>query len=328
MKFPSIEAKEFRELLDLIPANICVLDETGQIIFTNTHWEVFAKTRGISEPSIVGVGANYFDFCSVVKGISEEHMNGIQAVLKHEIPTYESEYFCDLEEGRLWFAIKVVAQKGRSGCWIFHFDITQKKKLEEESSRNEALYKNLSDHSPAIIYMKNMYGKYIHINKKAEDIFGVKNEEVVGKNPFEVFPREVAEQFVKNDRKVMGSSSPQEVEEVIPHKGGVMTVLSLQFPLTDSDGKLMGIAGISTDITDRKAAEEELEKYKKNLEEALSINEEKLQLHLEATTNGVWDWDLTTDKVFFSSRWLESLGYKPDELKPDIDSWKKLVHPR
>jgi PAS domain S-box-containing protein len=327
LKFPSIDAKEFRDLLDLIPANICVLDETGQIIFANTSWEVFAKTYGISEPSKAGVGANYLEFCSAAQEISEEHMNGIQAVLDREIPTFESEYFCDVEEEKLWFVMKAVTQKGRSGCWIFHFDITQKKKLEEESSRNEALYKNLSDHSPAIIYTKDMYGKYIHINKKAEDIFGVKNEEVVGKNPFEVFSRDIAEQFVKNDRKVMGSSSPQEVEEVIPYKGGVMTVLSQQFPLIDSDGKLMGIAGISTDITDRKAAEEELGKYKKDLEEALSINEEKLQLLLQATTNGVWDWDLTTNKVLFSPRWLESLGYNPGELNPDIDSWKKLVHP-
>ena len=72
----------------------------------------------------------------------------------------------------------------------------------------------------------------------------MKNVEVVGKNPFEVFPREIAEQFVKNDRKVMGSLSPQEVEEVIHYKGGLMTVLSLQFPLIGSNGKLMGIAGI------------------------------------------------------------------------------------
>ena len=88
-----------------------------------------------------------------------------------------------------------------------------------------------------------------------------------------------------------------------------MTVLSLQFQLIGSNGKLMGIAGISTDITDRKAAEEELGKYKRNLEEALLINEENPQLFLQATTNGIWDWDMTTDKVFFSPRWIESLGY-------------------
>ena len=79
--------------------------------------------------------------------------------------------------------MKAVAQKGRSRCWIFHFDITQNKKIEEESSKNEALYKNLSDHSPAIIYTKDMNGKYIHINKKAEEIFGVKNVEVVVTKP-------------------------------------------------------------------------------------------------------------------------------------------------
>ena len=70
-----------------------------------------------------------------------------------------------------------------------------------------------------------------------------------------------------------------------------------------------------------------MDKYKRNLEEALLINEENPQFFLQATTNRIWDWDMTTDKVFFSPRWLESLGYEPGELEPNIDSWEMLVHP-
>jgi len=145
LKIPSIETKEFRELLDLIPAIICVLDEMGQIIFTNTNWEVFARIHGIPEPSKVGVGSNYLEFCSNVKEVSEEHMKGINALLNNEIPNFESEYFCDAEEGRLWFIMKAVAQKGRSGCWAFHFDITEKKIAEEKLKKSHQQLRDLSN---------------------------------------------------------------------------------------------------------------------------------------------------------------------------------------
>jgi PAS domain S-box-containing protein len=70
------------------------------------------------------------------------------------------------------------------------------------------------------------------------------------------------------------------------------------------------------DITDLKETEEEL----KN-------NQERLALALEGGELGLWDWNAETDYVFFSERWASMLGYKKNEIKPHVNTWKNMLHP-
>ena len=89
----------------------------------------------------------------------------------------------------------------------------------------------------------------------------VRNEEVQGKTDLELFPKEIADNFIKNDRNVMDSGKPFEGEENAPHKDGLHTYISIKVPLRNSEGAIYGICGISTDITERKKAESELETF-------------------------------------------------------------------
>ena len=66
---------------------------------------------------------------------------------------------------------------------------------------------------------------------------------------------------------------------------------------------------------------------RKRSEEALQISEDRLNLALEAITDGVWDWNVSTGEVFFSPRYYTLLGYSPNELEPHIQTFKKLMHP-
>ena len=318
---------EFRELLDLIPGNVCMLDEMGEITYVSAGWEKTYQPGIVANfPGLI-IGSDYLDECARWKIISEEQINGIRSVLEGDTPTYETVSLCHYLEEEIWILLKAVTAPDKRGCMILKFDVTEKKIAEEKNEINEAILKSLIDNSPALIYMKDMNGKYTHVNKMFEQIIGVKKAEIVGKKPYEALPWDVADRFVKNDRKVIGTLEPLIVEEEFLVDNKVKTFHSILFPLRSESGKPIGIAGISSDITDRKTAEKKLQKYKKELEESLSVNEEKLQLYFAATTDGIWDWNLLTDEVFFSPRWLESLGYEPDELEPTIESWKKLMHP-
>jgi len=71
-----------------------------------------------------------------------------------------------------------------------------------------------------------------------------------------------------------------------------------------------------TDITNRKMAEK-----------ALKESEERWKFALEGVGDGVWDWDLQNNKLFFSNQWKEMLGYQPEEITNEFDEWEKRVHP-
>jgi PAS domain S-box-containing protein len=248
--------------------------------------------------------------------------------LAEESSEYEGVGLCQYLEEKKWFLLKAVSQPDNIGCMVLMFDVTERKVAEEKNIVHEAILKSLLDNSPAIVYMKDMSGKYTHVNKMFEQIVGIKKSDIIGKNPYEVLPWDVADRFVKNDRKVIGSLLPLIVEEQFCVDGQKNTFYSIQFPLRGIEGEPIGIAGISSDISDRKKSEEELHKYKKELEELLKNKEERLQLLFEANMVGIWDWDLITNEVFFNPNCLMSLGYHPGELEPhSYEAFLETVHP-
>jgi PAS domain S-box-containing protein len=89
----------------------------------------------------------------------------------------------------------------------------------------------------------------------------------------------------------------------------VVTVVGL-------DDGTVRLRGIMIDITEQKQTEERLRS-----------SEERFQLALQGASDGLWDWNLLTDEVYFSPRWKSMLGYAEDELEHHLDTWKKLVHP-
>ena len=113
-------------------------------------------------------------------------------------------------------------------------------------------------------------------------------------------------------------------------------------PRYDSQGTFLGYIGFCYDITPQKAARDELAVYQNKLEQLvaertselaqtlsqLKVQEERLSYALEATNDGVWDWDIPTNQCYTSAVFLTMLGYQPDEFPNDATSrWVDLLHP-
>lgn len=152
-----------------------------------------------------------------------------------------------------------------------------------ESENWENIFQHYYDNIPAYVYLKDTESNYIFINKKCEELFNIKREELAKRkySDFDFFNAEMAEQLQKNDKLVMEAGKHLETEETGKPEGeqnvglkvGYRFYLALKFPLLDSGGNTIGVCGFSHDITKQKQLEEKLKTTNKKLLE--EINERK-----------------------------------------------------
>jgi PAS domain S-box-containing protein len=114
------------------------------------------------------------------------------------------------------------------------------------------------DNATAVIYLKDLEGRYLLINRHYEKLFDIRKEEAVGKSDSDLFPQYAADSFRAADRRVLKERRPLEMEEVIPHRDGPHTYISIKFPLLDAEGEPYGVCSVSTDITERMRAEQQV----------------------------------------------------------------------
>ena len=124
----------------------------------------------------------------------------------------------------------------------------------------------LVDHTSAVIYMRDLGGRYMLVNRQYERLFQVRREEIIGLTDHDLFPAEVADEFFANDQQAARSTGPVQMEEAVPGDDGPHTYITVKFPLFDEAGQAYAVCGISTDITDRKRAEEKVVQLNADLE--------------------------------------------------------------
>ena len=127
-------------------------------------------------------------------------------------------------------------------------------KLRESEER----FRALADNTPNKLHIKDAKGRYILINRKSEELFGITNEEVKGRTARDIFPNEISEVFDAHDHIVLEKGESVEAEEEFHLADGVHTFLTVKFPIRDSDGNIIAVGASGFDITKRKRAEAQL----------------------------------------------------------------------
>lgn len=148
----------------------------------------------------------------------------------------------------------------------------------DEIDRSRRQFQSIVDNAPSVIFMKDIDGKYLLINDKFESLFHVSRNKVIGMKDHDIFPREMADTFRENDRKVAEAGHALKMEEVAPHDDGIHTYLSVKFPLHDGSGNIYAVCGIATDITERKEMEDLLKNFNSRLQDEVQEQTKKLSL--------------------------------------------------
>ena len=184
------------------------------------------------------------------------------------------------------------------------------RKAEQALRESEEKFRTVVNRSPTKIHIKDVEGRYLLVNKKAEALFGVTDEEARGKTTFDLFPEAQAEAFQAHDKAVVEAGQVIEDEEEFVREDGVHTFLTVKFPIDDGAGKIVAIGAIGTDITERKRAQEALEQLKQQNE-----------LLLSSAGEGIYGLDTQGRTTFVNPAAAMMIGWKVEELigKPQHD---------
>lgn len=170
--------------------------------------------------------------------------------------------------------------------------------------------------TPDLIFVKDAEGRYLLVNEAVEKIMGRSSAEIIGRSDLEIFAPEIAGPLIENDRRMLQSGEPYTVEEVALVAGTLRTYWSTKAPHRDERGRVIGVLGISRDVTEAKAAEA-----------AFRQSELRWAFALDGSGDGIWDWNLRDGRVFYSRQWKAMLGYAEDEIGSTVDEWAGRVHP-
>ena len=135
-------------------------------------------------------------------------------------------------------------------------DITERKQAEEKIRNQSALLNSLLDSIPDIIFYKDVHGVYLGCNPPFAEFVGRPKEEIIGRTDYDLFDQEIADFFREHDKKMLELRQPRHNDEWITYRDGRRRLIdTLKTPYWGPDGELIGILGVSRDITDRKNAE-------------------------------------------------------------------------
>lgn len=308
--FLQIESEKNRTLLRNASDGIHILDTEGNIIEAS---DSFCNMLGYQREEIIGMNVSEWDVAftreECLEGISKQFATPVRSLLETRHRCKDGTII-DVEISRCTLELN-----GKPVLFNSSRDISQRKCMERKLRESENKLNTILDNVEAHIYIKDQEFRYQYVNKRVEQVFNLPVAEIIGKKDEDFFDDKTVVLLRSADRRII------EFGERIAHEGiytGKNTGVSSAFwtikqPLYNDDGQFYGICGISTDITERKRLEEELQR-REGYQRALLDNFPFL----------VWLKDEQSRFLAVNQPFANAAGFTTtDELlgKTDLDFW-------
>jgi PAS domain S-box-containing protein len=278
------ELRKLSAAVEQSPASIVITDTSGAIEYVNSK---FVQVTGYSLEEAIGKNPRILK--SGEKPVEEYKQLWDLLTSGNE---WRGEFHNKKKNGELYWESAVLSpirdERGR----ITHFlgvkeDITEQKQTEQALQYEQTLLRTLIDNIPDSIYSKDISCRKTIANASDLKNMRVQSEaEVIGKDDFAFYPKELAQEFFNDDQKVLttGKSVINKEECIINEHGQKRWLLTNKLPLRDKSGTIIGLVGVGRDITERKRAEELLCESEENFRAIFENNSSAMAIIEPDTT--------------------------------------------
>ncbi|GAX37941.1 PAS domain S-box protein [Nodularia sp. NIES-3585] len=293
-----ISEERFRFMAESIPQQVWIAQANGELEYVNQRAVDYFVC---SSEQLLGVGWQQW----IHPDDLPDTLSGWQQSLRTGQP-HEAEFRClrGSDQTYRWHLIRALPMRDQEGKIINWFgtntDIDDHVSTEMTLRQTQQQLQAILDNSPAVIYLIDTNGKNLLVNRKYQQLLNLSQNQIIGKTLHEIWPDDLADEFDTNNRQVILDGVALETEEIVPLKDGLHTYLSNKFPLKDANGLLYAVGGISTDITQRKLAEESLLRFRKAI---------------ESTSDAVLIGDITGAAIYVNPAFIEQYEYTLEELQ-------------
>jgi PAS domain S-box-containing protein len=271
-----------RDVLDSLPAHICVLNQAGVILRTNDAWRRFAHENSDPGSTIGDVGDNYLDVCrrAIARGDStaDSILHGIEAVIEGSEQSFSAEYACHSPKEPRWFLLRVTPLKTASGVVLAHLNISVRKQAEEALRESQRQLATLISNLPGFVYRSrnDRNWTFEYLSEGVSDLTGYPVEEYLvqrtisyGEN---THPGD-RERIWQEVQTAVGQHRPFEMTyRILAKSGEVKWVWERGEGIYAQDGTLNYLEGFVTDVTERKRAEHLLRQSEERYRRLIAIS--------------------------------------------------------
>ncbi|MGZ4959498.1 MAG: PAS domain S-box protein [Methylomonas sp.] len=308
---------EFRSLAEAVPQIVWITTADGWNIFFNQRWVDYT---GLSLEQSYGHGWNT-PFHPDDRQIAwEAWKNAV-----HHQATYSLECRLRRYDGEYrWWLIRGVPVKDADGNILKWFgtctDIHDLKLAQEHLIQSENRYRQLFEANPLPLWIYDPDSlNFLDVNTAAIATYGYSRDEFMAMSLKDIYSPEAIELM----QQANDSTSPHQSDKLYQmasawrhrRKDGSQFWAQLDSHRLLLDGRQAEIVLIR-DVSAELEAEHKLQE-----------SEARWQFALEGSDQGVWDWDIVNDRVFFSSRWKSMLGYADEEIADRSEEWSTRIHP-
>ncbi len=312
----SNSASFYEVLLDEISVDVVILDSSQRYIYINRH--------AVKDPAVREwlIGKDDFEYCRL-RGLDVSLAENRRKNFLHVMETQKEMEWEEVFQSaggptyHLRRLSPLLDPSGKVNYIIgYGLNITESKKIQEELRESKELNKQIIENTPQLIFVKDTEGRFLLVNQSMADAFGLSIQEMISKKNSDLHhdAGELAV-YTNVDREVIENRREVRSEESFTSQNGeVKWYDTIKVPLVQPDGSIH-VLGISTDITQKRSAQQQLN------ESGVRMKEAQEMAHF-----GNWEFDTLTNEIFWSDELCRIFGLPPG-VSPSYEEYIAFIHP-